>query len=256
MFEKIGFRTSGLRNLPLETALDGIVQAGFQTAEFCIEHPEASKATLELARQMGLEISSVSYHGKNDDPDIRLENGKRAIRMAVESSVSVVVLGSPSMNRDSFLSEAADLYEMCCKLGVKPAWETEPGTVLEGIDEFNLYIPSLGCNAGINLDIGHLHLQGRCTFEDISSLGSRISHVHIEGMNRSEHRHLLPGMGDMNWEYLFCGLAHAGYTGPLTIDLFDIPADWRGYLQQANIALRTLIIYHRTIRQLLKKGNS
>lgn len=256
MFEKTGFRTSGLRNLPLDTALDGIVQAEFQTVEFCLEHPEASKVTLELARQMGLEISSVSYHGKKDDPVTRLKNGKRAIRMAAECSVSVVVLGSPSHNGDSFLREAADLYEMCCKLGVKPAWETEPGTVLEGIDEFNLYIASLGVHAGINLDIGHLHLQGRCTFEDISSLGKRIFHVHLEGMNRSEHRHLLPGKGDMNWEYLFCGLAQAEYTGPLTIDLYEIPPDWRSYLQQANIALRTLIIYHRAIRQFSNKGNS
>ncbi len=245
MLERTGFRTSGLKHLPLKTALDGIVRAGFQTVEFCLEHPEASRTTLELARKMGLNISSVSYHGKNDAPGTRLENGKRAIRMAAESLVDVVVLGSPVRDRDGFLREAADLYDMCCRLGVKPAWETEPGTVLDGIDEFHMHIASLGPLAGINLDAGHLHLQERCTVEDIRVLGDRIFHVHVEGMNRSEHRHLIPGRGDMEWQNLFRGLAEAGYGGPLTIDLFDIPADWRGYLQRANIALNTRINYYK-----------
>ena len=245
MFNKIGFRTAGLRHLPLKTALDGIVQAGFQTVEFCLEHPGASAAAIELARRMGLRVSSVSYHGRRDDPLTRMEQGKRAIRMAAECSVPVVVLGSPVPEGKGFPREAAELYDLCCRHGVKPAWETEPGTVLNGIDEFNMYAASLGPSAGINLDAGHLHLQGRCTAEDIGSLGNRIFHLHVEGMKRPEHRHLIPGMGDLNWEHLFRGLAQAGYEGSLTIDLFDIPPDWRSYLRQANIALGELIIYHR-----------
>ena len=243
MFEKTGFRTSGIKHLPLRTALDGIVQAGFQTVEFCLEHPEASPATLELARRTGLDISSVSYHGKRDDPATRLKYGKRAIRMAAESMVDVVVLGSPLQDSEGFLREAADLYDICCGLGVKLAWETEPDTVLDGIDEFSMHILPLGPLAGINLDAGHLHLQGRCTAEDIGTLGDRIFHVHVEGMNRSEHVHLIPGQGDMEWQDLFQGLVQAGYGGPLIIDLFDIPADWRGYLRRANIALNTRINY-------------
>lgn len=185
---KTGFRTSGLRHLPLKEALEGIVHAGFQTVEFCLEHPEASSSTLESARRMGLEISAVSYHGKRDDSDTRLRNGKRAVRMAAEYSVPVVVLGSPLDGGEGFLREAAELYDTCRELGVKPAWETEPGTVLNGLDEFNRCIVPLGPFAGINLDAGHLHIQSRCTVSDISSLGERIFHVHVEGMNRSEHK--------------------------------------------------------------------
>ncbi|MCD4847921.1 MAG: sugar phosphate isomerase/epimerase, partial [Candidatus Aegiribacteria sp.] len=205
---------------------------------------------------MGLDISSVSYHGKRDDPVTRLEYGRRAIRMAAECSVPVVVLGSPVRDREGFLRESSDLYDTCCRLGVKPAWETEPDTVLDGIDEFNICIASLGSLAGINLDAGHFHIQERCTVEDIRALGNRIFHVHVEGMKKSEHKHLLPGQGDMNWGYLFRGLAEAGYGGSLTIDLFEIPADWRDYLQQANIALDALIIYHRQSQVISKKGNS
>jgi len=88
MYHKTGFRTSGLKHLPLKEVLDGIVQAGFQTVEFCLEHPEASSSTLEFARESGLEISSVSYHGKRDDPFTRLDMGRRVVRMAEECSVS------------------------------------------------------------------------------------------------------------------------------------------------------------------------
>ncbi|MCK5116948.1 MAG: sugar phosphate isomerase/epimerase [Candidatus Aegiribacteria sp.] len=245
MFEKTGFRTSGLKHIPLKTALEGIVNAEFQTVEFCLEHPEASLSTIELAGRMGLGISSVSYHGKRDGPVTRLKFGKRAIRMAAESMVDVVVLGSPLRDRENFLREATDLYDMCCRLGVKPAWETEPDTVLDGIDEFNMHIVPLGPLAGINLDAGHLHLQERCTVENIKVLGDRIFHVHVEGMSRSEHTHLIPDKGNMVWQDLFSGLAQARYGGSLTIDLFDLPADWRGYLQRANIALNTRINYYK-----------
>lgn len=243
MFKKIGFRTSGLKHLPLKVALEGIASAGYQTVEFCLEHPEASSSTLEYARKTGLEISAVSYHGKRDNSDTRLRNGMRAIGTAAECSVPVVVLGSPLTGLDDFLDESSRLYEMCCTHGVKPAWETEPGTILDGLDEFISYIVPLGSNAGINLDAGHLHIQNRCTASDIRSLGQRIFHVHVEGMNHSEHRHLIPGLGDLKWMDLFAGLSGAGYTGSLTIDLFDLPANWRKYLEQANIALHHLIDY-------------
>ncbi|MEA3265617.1 MAG: sugar phosphate isomerase/epimerase [Candidatus Fermentibacteria bacterium] len=243
MDHKIGFRTSGLTHLPLKEVLDGIVQAGFQTVEFCLEHPEASSSTLEFARKSGLEISSVSYHGKRDDPFTRSEMGRRAVRIAEECSVPVVVLGSPLVQSDYFPDETARLYEMCIGAGIRPAWETEPGTVLDGLDEFRRFIVPLGPGAGINLDAGHLHIQNRCTVPEISSLRGRILHVHVEGMNRSEHRHIVPGTGDLNWHDLFTGLSMAGYTGSLTVDLFDIPANWREYLKQANVALVKIMGY-------------
>lgn len=243
MFDKIGFRTSGLRHLPLKRVLDSIADSGFQTVEFCIEHPEASSGTIDYAREAGLEISAVSYHGKRDDNATRIENGEAAIRLAADCSVPVVVLGSPIDGRKEFLVESAELYRICRELGVKPAWETEPGTVLDGLDEFFEIIAPLGPSAGINLDAGHLHLQNRCTISEISSLAGRIYHVHVEGMKSPIHEHLIPGAGDLNWTCLLSGLYNAGYTGPLTIDLFDIPADWQEHLKKTNIALKSILDY-------------
>jgi len=248
VFDTTGFRTSGLSRIPLKEALEGILRAGFNTVEFCLEHPEASEATIETAVEIGLKISSVSYHGKRDSRETRIEKGRKAIQLAGDCSVDVVVLGSPLRGNTGFRREAEELFELCLQAGVRPAWETEPGTVLNGLDDFYEHIVPLGPLAGINLDAGHLHIQGKCTVDEIRALGNRIHHVHVEGMKRLEHRHLIPGRGDMDWNMLLNGLVEAGYSGSLTIDLFQIPCLWQQYLHLSNIALKNIISYYESCR--------
>lgn len=238
-----GFRTSGLRHVQLEEALDGISGAGFGAVEFCLEHPEASQSTLLSAREKGLVVSAVSYHGKRDDHSLRIKQGLRAVDLAERCSVETVVFGSPVTGRGNFLIEADALYSRCSEAGILPAWETEPGTVLNSLEEFYELIAPLGNNAGINLDVGHLHLQGTCTAAHIEALRGRIHHVHLEGMLRGNHRHLVPGFGDIDWKEVVKGLKAADFTGPLVIDLFQLPENWKLYLSASNIALREIIGY-------------
>lgn len=239
----LGFRTSGLREVPLEEALRGIKDAGYQAVEFCMEHPGASPEALRFAGGLGLRISSVSYHGKRDPADKRLAMGRRAIELACAAGVSVVVFGSPLDHREGFLEETGELYRMCRDRGIMPAWETEPGTILDSLSEWQELIAPLGPLAGINLDAGHLHLQGSLSEETLEALGGRIHHVHIEGMNMGSHTHLLPGEGDLDWDVLLRGLRRAGYRGPLVIDLFHLPADWRSFIVRAKIAASGIIGY-------------
>jgi sugar phosphate isomerase/epimerase len=239
----LGFRTSGLREVPLEEALRGIRDAGYQAVEFCLEHPEASLETLRFAGGLGLRVSAVSYHGKRDTPEKRLAMGSRAVELAFAAGVSVVVLGSPLDHRECFQKEIRELYRMCRDRGIMPAWETEPGTILDSLAEWQELIAPLGPLAGINLDAGHLHLQGSLSEETLEALGRRIHHVHIEGMKLGSHTHLLPGGGDLDWGVLLRGLRRAGYRGPLVIDLFHLPADWRSFIIRAKIAASGIIGY-------------
>jgi sugar phosphate isomerase/epimerase len=243
MDRAIGFRTSGLRGVPILEALKGIRSSGYGAVEFCLEHPGSSVESLSAAREMGLSVSSVSYHGKADPFGKRLEMGRRAVEMAAECGVGTVLLGSPATGEEPFRREAVALYGMCSASGLKPAWETEPGTVLDSLEDHGRIIAPLGPDAGINLDIGHMHLQGTCTEEHFKALAGRIHHVHVEGMRRGVHRHLVPGEGDLDWAAALSGLDSAGYSGPLVIDLFEIPADWRGFIRRANIALCAIIGY-------------
>lgn len=241
MSRKTGFRTAGLRRIPLRRALEGIAETGYDAVEFCLEHPGASPGGIDWARSLGLSVSAVSYHGKKDPPEERLRQGRRAVELAAASGIPVVVLGSPLCGEDAFRREAEELYGLCREAGLRPAWETEPGTVLASLGEFGRIIVPLGSTAGINLDAGHLHLDGDCTAEELERLAGRIHHVHVEGMRRSRHRHLVPGEGDLDWPGLLSGLEAAGYGGPLTVDLFELPEDWMAYAKRANIELRRIM---------------
>ncbi len=254
MFERLGFRTSGLRHLPIKEVLRGISHAGYQTVEFCLEHPGSSGESLKSVEKHGLEVSAVSYHGKRDPMDVRLKQGLRAIELAAEHGLETVVLGSPLAGEEGFIQEAEMLYEQANRKGIRPAWETEPGTILDSLEDFRSMIIPLGTAAGLNLDAGHLHLQGSCTAGEIASLKDRIHHVHVEGMTFGTHVHLIPGKGDVNWPELFSGLMHAGYDKSLTIDLFDIPPEWESFISQARIALTYIISYYLKSIQSNKRG--
>lgn len=244
MFERLGFRTAGLRHLPIKQVLRGISQAGYQTVEFCLEHPGCSGESLKSAERYGLQVSAVSYHGKRDPMNLRLKQGLRAIELAGEHGLDTVVLGSPLAGMEGFIHEAEILYEQAAGKGIRLAWETEPGTVLDSLEDFRSMIFPLGTAAGLNLDAGHLHLQGNCTAVEIASLKNRIHHVHVEGMTFGTHLHLIPGKGDVKWPELFAGLTLAGYDKSLTIDLFSIPSEWESFISRARIALRCIISYY------------
>ncbi len=245
----IGFRTSGLRRVPLREVVSGLIEAGYTALEFCLEHPEASPGTLESAAGEGLEISSVSYHGKHDPPEVRIQEAKRAVALAASAGVGTVVLGSPaagSPSARSFPGEVVQVCSICRGSGVRPAWETEPGTVLNSLADWHRHVEPSGTLAGINLDLGHLHLSGECTRHHISRLGERILHVHLEGMRRGIHEHLIPGKGDIDWAEALQGLENAGYRGHLVVDLFDLPVDWIEYAREACVAMKGILGYAKS----------
>lgn len=242
----IGFRTSGLGKVPMEKAVSGLIEAGYSALEFCLEHPEASLETLQYAEGKGLAVSSVSYHGKHDPPGVRIKSASRAAALASAAGAGTVVLGSPASGSRSapfFPEETVRVFSICRSAGVRPAWETEPGTVLNSLEDWFRLIEPLGPAAGINLDLGHLHLSGECTVEAISRLGGRILHVHLEGMRRGIHEHLIPGKGDIDWGAALQGLDRAGYHGPMVIDLFRLPEDWINCAREACVALKCILGY-------------
>lgn len=241
---KIGFRTSGLRSVPLQEALEGIREAGYDSVEFCMEHPEASHDTLEHARRCGLFVSAVSYHGKKDGPEERKRLGFEAVSLGDAAGVDTVVFGSPAEGAAGFVHEAAWLHGLCREKDMKPAWETEPGTVLDTLSRWHEIIEPLGPLAGINLDAGHLYLQSDLTLEKVKALAGRIHHVHVEDIRFGEHVHLFPGRGDFPWRTLIECLDSVDYTACLTLDLFTLPKDWANHILRANIALRGLLGYH------------
>jgi len=220
--QRLGFRTAGLRGVPLDRALGIIAEAGYALVEFCMEHRDASSYNGCLA---GLGVSSVSYHGKKDSPDVRKRMIHSAVGKACDLGAGVLVLGSPLSSlcsREAFYEECSSVMNLLPK-GVRPAWEPEPGTVLKDLSAFGELADHLGSEAGLNLDFGHAFLDGLSPSGAVLQHGSKILHTHIEDVARGVHEHLIPGRGEFPWESLLLALDHANYVGPLIVDLFKIP---------------------------------
>lgn len=228
--QRLGFRTAGLGGVPLEEALEMIAEAGYTMVEFCMEHRDASSYTGSLS---GLGLASVSYHGKRDTPDMRERMINSAVGKACELGAGVLVLGSPLSSLCSpevFLEECSRVMNLLPK-GMRPAWEPEPGTVLKDLAVFGELAGQLGSEAGLNLDFGHAHLDGLSPSEAVRCCGERILHTHIEDIACGVHRHLLPGRGEFPWKAMLQALAGIRYSGPLVVDLFELPAAPASYVK-------------------------
>lgn len=227
---RLGFRTAGMRAMPLAKALETIAGAGYSLVEFCMEHPEAERYRGDL---FGLGISAVSYHGKKDAPNLRRAGISKAMEKAVELRASLLVLGSPVGSATAgFLGECHWVMDRLPE-GVRPAWEPEPGTTLGDLVVFNEMAGMLGPRAGLNLDFGHAFIDGLSPRAATGLSGGRLLHVHIEDVSGTAHKHLVPGQGSFPWEELMPSLDDIGYSGPLVIDLFTLPSEPFHYVRRA-----------------------
>lgn len=238
--QRLGFRTAGLGGVPLEEALGMIAEAGYTLVEFCMEHRGAASFNGNLS---GLGLSSVSYHGKKDPSDVRERMIHSAILKAQELGAVVVVLGSPLSSlcsREAFIEECHRVMDMLPK-GIRPAWEPEPGTVLNDLAVFGELADQLGPDAGLNLDFGHAFLDGLSPSEALKDQGDRILHTHIEDIVFGVHKHLLPGRGGFPWKAMWSALAGIRYSGPLIVDLFELSGAPSSYVKASyNGILREL----------------
>ena len=236
---RLGFRTGGLSAFPLETALRGISAAGFDCVELCEEHPGVRSSGLDshglveevdrLLADNELTASSVSYHGKVDTSVQRRDRSSRALELASGIGCDVLVTGSPLRDLGdwrSFVTDTARLCGECEEVGVLVACEPEPGTLVHDVDCWRKLREESGAwNLRLNLDLGHVLLTEDSVPATIAGCCSHVAHVHLEGMARGRHRHLLPGDGDLDLREALAALAGCGYSGPIVVDLFDLPHD-------------------------------
>ncbi len=227
--DRLGFRTAGLRGFSVEHALELIAGAGYSLVEYCMEHPGASSYRGDLC---GLRLSAVSYHGKKDGAFARRAGISRAIEKAVELDASVLVLGSPLSAQASWASFLEECVWLLGELpgSLRPAWEPEPGTVLADLTAFGELVASVGDRAGVNLDFGHCFLDGLRPCEAVKRSGGSLVHTHVEDISGRDHVHLLPGEGGFPWIELLPSLAGNGYSGPIVVDLFDLPSSPGDYI--------------------------
>lgn len=254
----IGFRTAGFHKWPIHRALSELGRLGYDGVEVCLEHPECRPDTLtaercqELTRfcsGAGVEVASVSYHADDEPWEARCEKTIRAIEFVRGLGAEILIINGPRVEpgkRQEALGDLERLLDVlltrAADLEVRVAVEPEPGLAVGSSEEMeqllNRYRSS---HLGVNLDVGHAFLTDEDVCATIRTLGPSIFHTHFEGMPAGEHRHLLPGEGDLDLVAVCRALRRTDYQGYCTVDLFSIADDPAGWAQRALPPMRRIV---------------
>lgn len=110
------------------------------------------------------------------------------------------------------------------KTGVKVGLEYEPGYLIEYCFELAFLINEVNSgHFGANLDIGHSHIAGEDPEEVFKTLGEKVFHMHLEDIKDRRHFHLIPGLGDIDFERVLGLGAKYSYSGFAAVELYTYP---------------------------------
>lgn len=238
MCDRIGFRTIGYRRFSADTAIHRIADLGYDGVEICLEHPGLEPEEMDVMRATalatvaagaGVEVATVSYHGDRDPLPVRWRRALRAIELTAAMGSDTLIINAPRPGADrpdladEFLTQLERQVKLAERQGVVLALEPEPGLLVHGVDDMIALIERVNSDhLRVNLDLGHAFLTEPDVPAAVHRLGDLIVAAHIEDMPAGEHRHLVPGEGDMELPAVLTALTESGFEGWLTVDLFDI----------------------------------
>ncbi len=233
---KIGYRTVAFSDRPIESALEAIASAGYTAVELCLENPDLDPLQLtaervrelrEMLDRLGLSLAAVSYHGVQDQLEVRRQRTYAAIDLLGEMGAEVFVVASRREEPARYPAqwdEAVQLYselaERCAKHGCKLAVEPQPGLVIRSAEDLVKVIRACDHpNLAGNLDIAHAAVTADDLSWAIYQLGPRLVHVHVADVTNGTHQHLLPGEGSIDFDEVKDILDSVEYDGPMVIDI-------------------------------------
>jgi len=252
---KIGFRLTGFREWPLKEALAALADIGYDGVEICLEHPDLnpdnpdvwdSRRLIETLKEVNLAASAVSFHGKRASYTEKYRKCTAGIKLARELDVNTFVSGSVLDRSEESWGRFCNFVHDCCAAArlydVYLAVEPEPDNLIEDSAGMRKLMKELNCiNLKINLDIGHSFITEEDVYQDIKEWRNDLAHVHLEDIKGSKHEHLLPGEGGMDFRRIFAALRDVDYRGFITLDIFNILDDPKGFAERALRSLEELV---------------
>ena len=235
---KTGFRTAGFSAWELGPTLRAIREIGYDSVELCLEHPGSRPEMMDDVRiarvtkmleEIELPLSSVSFHGDGSPIAEKEAKTLKAIEVARKMGAAVLVINSEATDAsdpNQLTAIEQRLRRFCdaahtCKIDL--ALEPEPNLAIESSADLEQMIRKIGSpRLKMNIDVGHAHITDADVVQTIRRMGSLIVHTHIEDIAGKVHKHLLPGDGDIDLAAVFAALKDVGYSGYLTIDLFNL----------------------------------
>ena len=252
---RLGYNTNGFASHSLADAIAVIAGIGYRSIAITLDHAALDPLALDHDARVkqcrqDLEVRGLDCVVETGarflldawrkhqptllDPDPAQRNRRadflrRAVDTACGLGASVVSLwsGSPPAMEPADALDArlcAELSRLCDyahERGVVIGFEPEPGMHIESMAQFDRVASAVDHDAlRLTLDIGHAHLTEDCgAAETVRRYADRIVNVHLEGMARPRHDHLVPWEGDLDVRAVVTTLAELGYDGPATFEL-------------------------------------
>ena len=250
-------------DIPLETCLSEMRQAGFTGTEMGAKYPRSPELLLPLLRRHGLRLASGWCSGNLMRQDVEAE--WQAIAPHVElmraAGVQAMVYGEVSntvhgdisrklssrvrLGQDEFKRYGARLTELAERLrseqGIRLAFHHHVGTIVESRQDLLWLLEFTGDAVGLTFDSGHAAFGGSKPAELLREVASRVAHVHFKDVRpaviqrtRSADGSFLgsvlagaftvPGDGAIAFEPLVSVLKQAGYAGWIVVEAEQDPA--------------------------------
>ncbi len=272
---KIGFSSNAFTKTTLYHGMDILSKFGYDGIEIVLDSPHAflplknediSKIQNSLLKNslaitnlnsntvLGFDSSNrspfePSLSNKNEKlRNWRISYTKRAIELASE-------LGSPSVSITSGLlntsnqSEEFNFFKNSLNLlgeyaeqkNILLGIEYEPGLLINNSEDLWDLISNDFKNIGLNLDTCHAAVLNENISNIIQKFNKKIFHTHISDCKNNVHFHLIPGLGEINFQEIFLSLKKVNYSGYLTAELYTYSEVPEEAASKAFIYLRNLI---------------
>lgn len=256
---RLAFSTNAYVRYTLEEAIQGIARLGYDGVEVLADRPHAFldeswsksdddhiKAVIDAHSISVSNINANTAQGffsseKRDNPfepslsnpdqllrRWRIDYTKRCIDLASSLRCrNVSITSGPDASADRgvrmglFMESLEEILEYSQGQGVFIGIEYEPGLLIgDAWKTFRVLDIFQSPYLGVNLDMGHACVLGEDLGEVIHLFGSGILNIHIEDIKDRRHFHLIPGLGDIDFDSLIRALKDIDYGHYLTVELY------------------------------------
>jgi L-ribulose-5-phosphate 3-epimerase len=251
---RLGYNTNGFAHHRLDDALQVIAELGYRAVALT---PDANhlppyhtsdaqlRTTRALLEQLDLAVvveTGARYvldpRRKHKPTLVDADATERARRLdfLVRCAEIAVALGGDTISLWSgipaadvpredawqFLAEGVvALHERVTPLGVRIAFEPEPGMLVGGLADWERLREATSlAGLGLALDVGHIPCTERITAGDaIRRFAAALRTVHLDDSRDRVHEHLQIGDGDLDWTDIMRALDDAGFDGIASVEL-------------------------------------
>lgn len=250
-------------DIPLETCLSEMSEAGFTGTELGTKYPRDPEVLIPLLKKHGLVLASGWYSGNlmkltAEEEIAAMQDHIKLLKAAgckamVFGEVSNTVHGDINTPLSQRVILTMDEWKTYCEKltkvadyllnehDIKLSFHHHVGTICETEDDINLMMELTGDSVYLTLDTGHITYGGGNPVTMIKRWGHRIGHMHFKDLRldvmkaaREADKSFLnavldgvftvPGTGDVDYDDVFAALKERDYKGWLLVEAEQDPA--------------------------------